>query len=306
MTGGISSDIWRVDLPSGSLCVKRALAQLKSAAEWHVSTERSASEYAWLSIVAAIAPAAVPKLLGQSDNRSMFAMDYLDPARAPVWKAELFRGAIDPDVAAQVGDLVGRIHAATAARDDIARNFQNHDLFEALRLRPYLRATATCHPDIGDHLLEIADRTAATCLTLIHGDVSPKNILVGKDGPLLLDAECACYGDPAFDLAFCLNHLLLKAAVMAGAQAPLAAAAKAMTSAYNGRVDWETVAAFEKRCATLLPALTLARVDGDSPVEYLSGDDAVFVRDQARRILMEPGRSIENVIDRWFSALAAR
>src|SRR5262249_24573384 len=34
LTGGVSSDIWRVDLPSGPICVKRALAKLRVAADW--------------------------------------------------------------------------------------------------------------------------------------------------------------------------------------------------------------------------------------------------------------------------------
>ena len=63
-------------------------------------------------------------------------------------------------------------------------------------------------------LRALAERTAQTRIALVHGDVSPKNILVGPDAPVLLDAECAWYGDPAFDIAFCLNHLLLKAVLL--------------------------------------------------------------------------------------------
>ncbi len=52
--------------------------------------------------------------------------------------------------------------------------------------------------------------TLAAKIALVHGDVSPKKVPAGPRGPVFLDAECAWYGDPAFDLAFCLNHLLLK------------------------------------------------------------------------------------------------
>src|SRR3546814_8703169 len=83
-------------------------------------------------------------------------------------------------------------------------------IFHAIRLEPYLLATARAHPDRAAALESVAAETAATKRALVHGDVSPKNILVGPAGPVLLDAECAWYGDPAFDLAFCLNHLLLK------------------------------------------------------------------------------------------------
>jgi aminoglycoside phosphotransferase (APT) family kinase protein len=118
----------------------------------------------------------------------------------------------------------------------------------------------------------------------VHGDVSPKNILVGRDDgeplPVFLDAECAWWGDPAFDLAFCLNHLLLKCLWTPGAAAALLACFDALADAYLAQVDWEPRAEIEGRAAALLPGLFLARVDGKSPVEYVT-DEAQ--REQVRR-----------------------
>ena len=108
---------------------------------------------------------------------------------------------------------------------------------------------------------------------MIHGDVSPKNILVGPRGPVFLDAECACIGDPAFDLAFCLKHLLLKCLWVPAARVALLDSFHRMFEAYLSGVDWEAPAALEVRCAELLPALFLARVDGKSPVEYVTTED---------------------------------
>ena len=86
---------------------------------------------------------------------------------------------------------------------------------------PYLLATARAHPDRAAALESLAETTARTKFTVVHGDVSPKNILIGPRGPVFIDAECAWFGDPAFDLAFCLNHLLLKCLwVPAAAAAP--------------------------------------------------------------------------------------
>ena len=125
------------------------------------------------------------------------------------------------------------------------------------------------------------ERTRETRYVLVHGDVSPKNILVGRSGPVFIDAECASFGDPAFDLAFCLNHFLLKAAYLdAGADAFLASFL-ALGDAYLGQVDWEPREAVEMRTATLLPCLTLARVDGKSPVEYLDEGRRATVRSAA-------------------------
>src|SRR5690606_13020930 len=102
------------------------------------------------------------------------------------------------------------IHEATSGDEAVAAGFPADAFFEQLRLDPYIRMTGRRHPEIGDRLEALADRTAATRIALVHGDVSPKNIMAGPAGPVFLDAECAWYGDPAFDLAFCLNHHLLK------------------------------------------------------------------------------------------------
>ena len=83
--------------------------------------------------------------------------------------------------------------------------FPRADIFQAIRLEPYLEATAKRHPDLQEPLVALRRRTADAALTMIHGDVSPKNILLGPDGPVFLDAECACIGDPAFDLALMIS-----------------------------------------------------------------------------------------------------
>ena len=92
----------------------------------------------------------------------------------------------------------------------VAAEFPTDDIFRALRLDAYLLAAGRKRPEAAKALEAIVERTAATRLALVHGDVSPKNILLGAEGPVFLDAETAWWGDPAFDLAFCLNHLLLK------------------------------------------------------------------------------------------------
>src|ERR1700693_6321513 len=133
--------------------------------------------------------------------------------------------------------------------------FANDETFEAIRIEPYLRATARAHPSLAHQFDALATETLATKRALVHGDVSPKNILKGARGPVFLDAECAWFGDPAFDLAFCLNHLLLKGA-RAGADKPrYLAAFSALARAHLGGVNWEDTNALERRAAALLPAL---------------------------------------------------
>ena len=145
-------------------------------------------------------------------------------------------------------------------------------------------------------LAALVARTAATKRTLVHGDVSPKNILVGPRGPIFLDAECAWYGDPAFDLAFCLNHLLLKCLWTPSATEGFLAGFDALASAYLDGVQWEPRAALERRAAHLLPGLLLARVDGKSPVEYLTAEaDRECVRRMARPLILRPADTLDGV-----------
>ena len=212
LPGGVSSDIARVDVAGRSFCVKQALPKLKVAADWRAPVARNHSEAEWIRVAGEIVPDAVPRLIGEDRTAGLFAMSWLAPETHPVWKAELRDGRIDPAVAAEVGRRISLVHAATAGRVDIAARFANDDIFQPIRLEPYLLATAERHPDCAGALRRLAETTAHTKLALVHGDVSPKNILVGPHGPVFLDAECAWYGDPAFDLAFCLNHLLLKCA----------------------------------------------------------------------------------------------
>jgi aminoglycoside phosphotransferase (APT) family kinase protein len=195
-----------------------------------------------------------------------------------------------------------------SARDAaLAREFATDANFHALRIEPYLLATSRAHPDLGDVLRRLADRTAATHLALVHGDVSPKNILVGPTGPVLLDAECAWYGDPAFDLAFCLNHLLLKCLAAPTRHAELRDSGGRLADAYFAQADWEPRAGLEERAASLLPALLLARVDGKSPVEYLTDPGRKnFVRRLGRAMLPSPAPTIAGVLDTWHAALERR
>jgi aminoglycoside phosphotransferase (APT) family kinase protein len=298
LTGGVSSGIYRVDLRSGSYCLKQALPQLKVAKEWKVPVERVFSEIAYLQAVERIVPGHVPRVLGQDDATKSFVMPFLG-AEYRNWKSELLAGRIDPEVPHAAGDVLGRIHAASADDPRLAERFATDANFHAIRLEPYLVETARVHPALADRLLATVERTAATRRVLVHGDVSPKNILLGPHGPVLLDAECAWFGDPAFDLAFCLNHFLLKSAHMPARTPQLLAGFRAFADTYRAHVRWEPQAALQARVAALLPGLTLARVDGKSPVEYLGEPQREQVRSASIALLQDPPSTVEAIADRW-------
>jgi aminoglycoside phosphotransferase (APT) family kinase protein len=295
LTGGVSSDIWRVETKETAFCVKRALPQLKVESDWHVPVGRNAYEWDYLQVVNAIAPGHAPQPLAHDPERGIFAMAWLAPENYPLWKGELLAGRVDATAAAAVGDLLGRIHATSVRDRTLADRFATDDLFHQLRIAPYLLATAQKHVDFADVLTALARRTAATRRALVHGDVSPKNILLGPNGPVLLDAECAWFGDPAFDLAFCLNHLLIKRRVVPGTKEALGASVDRLAECYLRQVDWEPRDDLEARAATLLPALALARVDGKSPLEYLDESQRDQLRQDCRAALAAQPASLAQV-----------
>jgi tRNA A-37 threonylcarbamoyl transferase component Bud32 len=202
LAGGVSSDIWRITLPGGeAICVKRALPKLKVVADWRAPVARNLYEARWMRHAGAAAPGSVPALLGQDEATGTLAMQWLPPADHAPWKQRLRDGQVEPAFAAEVARRLARVHAATAADPAVAQEFPTDAIFYAIRLEPYLLATARAHPDLAAELERLVAVTAGTKRALVHGDVSPKNILVGPGGPVFLDAECAWWGDPAFDLA---------------------------------------------------------------------------------------------------------
>jgi len=306
LTGGVSSDIWRIDTPGGPVCVKRALARLRVAADWRAPVERNQYEARWMQRANAAEPGSAPALLGLDVQAGALAMAFLPADDHPLWKVQLRDGHADPAFAAAVARRLARIHAMTAADPSVAAAFPTDTIFHDIRLEPYLLATGRAHPDLAARFDALVRATQANKRALVHGDVSPKNILCGPRGPVFLDAECAWWGDPAFDLAFCLNHLLLKCLWTPSSTDGFLACFDAMVAAYRAGIDWEAPDGLEVRAASLLPGLFLARVDGKSPVEYITQDaDRDRVRRVARPLLIEPADRLDVIRQAWTRELNA-
>jgi aminoglycoside phosphotransferase (APT) family kinase protein len=302
LTGGISSDIWRIDTTARSFVLKRALPELRVSQHWAAPLSRNANEVNWIREVMQISPDVVPEILYCEADASLFAMAFVE---RPTWKHRLMAGEVDIPFAAKVGAALGRIHQATANTPRIAEKFRVPETFDALRVEPYLKATAKIHNPVADRLLRLAEDTLAAEISLVHGDVSPKNILMDTDGPIFLDAECAWYGEPAFDLAFCLNHLLLKCVYVPGKKDDLLAAFDQLKDAYFKEVKWEAATKLEARTARLLPAIFLARIDGKSPVEYITNEtDKEKVRKTALPLIKEPPMQLADIRTAWARNLA--
>ena len=300
LTGGVSSLIVKVSTEEHSFCVKRALPQLKVAALWEAPVNRNRGEVAWLRYANRIIPGSVPQVLGEDEQDCIFAMAYLPSTQFPVWKQQLLDGVANSQTATRMAELLVKVHAASARDQQLLSAFDHDEDFVAIRLSPYFLHTAQKHPDCAAALHALVQQTLAHKHVLIHGDVSPKNILNGNSGPVLIDAECACLGDPAFDLAFVLTHMLLKCVYRPADTAAYLACFDALSERYLQQVDWEPAAELEARACALLAGMLLARVDGKSPVEYLTQPEQHdFIRGKTTAWLQQPVTRLSLMRQQW-------
>ncbi len=303
LTGGVASDIAMVAFGDRKICVKFALPKLKVAADWQAPVHRNAAEYAWLQVAAEVSPDSAVQLYGRSETAHGFAMEYLDGPEVYLWKDRLLAELPDLGEAEKVAELLGRIHAFSARDGFDAKAFQNRDDFHALRIEPYLSKTRSVYAALAPAIEPLERMLFESQNVLVHGDASPKNILFRRGAPIILDAECATMGDASFDPAFCLNHLVLKAVHLPSSRNRLLADVTRFWAAYKRHVRWEDPAHLERRVAALLPVLMLARVDGKSPVEYLSEAERQAVRDMAIPLIKEPVPELGALVDRIRQAL---
>lgn len=306
LTGGVSSTLLRVrsTATQQSWCAKRPLRKLRVAGDWQVSPERSRVEARFLETVGGWFPDAVPGLVAADEADHLLLMEDLAPPRWRCWKPDLLEGRIDAALAARLGAFLGETQRRAAQAPELANVFDNAALFHALRVRPFLLVTADAHPDRAARLRALADDAYAAPRTLVHGDFSPKNLLVDDDGAfVLLDAECACWGAAHFDAAFLLSHVLLKWAHRPELAAEFAELALCFRDAWLAARDDERGGGVDARCTQLLPGLLLARMDGLSPVDYLDAERRARVRSFARSQLETRPDALDRLLERFDRAM---
>jgi len=302
LTGGVSSLILRVDLPDGrQVCLKKALPKLKVAEDWVADPARNAAERASLKVYSEIVPGSTPKVLYENPDEQLFVMEYL--GQAHTWKADLMSDEVDPTQAAKAGRVLGLVHSQTAGRPALESLFANHGLFDQLRIDPFLRVTGARHPDLGEPMGAMIKSIDEHRECLVHGDFSPKNILIAEDGRLIiLDHEVAVFSDPAFDVAFLLNHLYLKGVYSPPSTPDLIDSAKVFWAAYRDITRSALSANLEERATLLLPMLMLARIDSKSPVEYLNEPQRENTRQFAKKQIISAPRTIDEFSERFEAA----
>lgn len=291
--GGVSNVVLGVDTGARRLVVKQARARLVVEDEWLAKRERAVTEAAALDLAGTLVSDSAPALLDVDPAACVLVVAWAPPAWSD-WKTRLLRGEVDVGVAVRLGEILAVWHAATAQDPDTARAFDDAEAFEQLRVDPYHRTVMRRRPDLAAAVGAYVERMGGGRRCVVHGDYSPKNVLVGPSGRLwVIDFEVAHFGDPAFDVAFMLNHLLLKAVHRPQDRSAYRSCALAFWGAYAPSLppDLRPDARYVLGHAG---CLMVARVDGKSPAEYLSDQG----RQQARRLgawlLLDPPADLES------------
>ena len=317
LSGGVSNTVLLVErpnLPGNDFVLKQALPRLKVQQEWLCSIERIWREVEVLEICGLLLASGgrqppdticssswsttVPKVLFSDRDNYCYAMTAA-PAGHKTWKEHLLAGEADPQIAAACGTLLGTLHAGSWRNPDIAARLDDRTFFDSLRLDPYYRRLAVVHPELAETLYGLIDDTYRTRLCLVHGDFSPKNLLISPNQIWLIDFEVGHFGDPAFDLGFFLTHLSLKAVHFAGRRRDYLHLIDRFWQNYLQRLSLtasETeITDLSRRAAIHWAACMLARIDGKSPVDYLESLEQQSVRNCARSFLFHPDSSVEEM-----------
>jgi 5-methylthioribose kinase len=298
LSGGVSCDVAiERDADGREIVVKRALPKLKVAADWRASPERSNVEVRALRAMRDLLGAAVvPEVLWEDAVNHRFAMERIDP-RLRNWKADLMSGRVDLVTAARVGELLGLLHVRSASDAMYATQFAHREFFEQLRIDPFFIRIAQRNPNLATSVSEAIAALRAPGEALVHGDYSPKNLLVDGAEVVILDFEVAHWGNPRFDIAFCVAHLLLKGMRLGATRKLFADAARAFVSAYRAH---GLLAALDANLVRIAGCMLLARLEGDSPVDYREQLNAINIKHAASRMIKAPVADIEHAVESYF------
>ena len=295
--GGVSNTVLLVEADDRRFVLKQALGKLRVQDDWFSDRERVFRESAAMRWLRPHLPAgSVPEILFEDRENCLFAMS-AGPPEAETWKALLMRGQADAGVAGTIGGMLGKMVSSSWRDPEAERVFGDQTVFDQLRLDPYYRTTAARHPDLKQQFDRLMRESSSRRVSLVHGDWSPKNFLVLAGTVMAIDFEVTHFGDPAFDAAFLLNHLLLKSFYRPAWSAALGRAALAFWEACRAGVPKEC-GWIEAATLSHLGCLLLARVDGKSPAEYIT-DPALRtrVREFARQLIIAPPDHVADVFD---------
>jgi len=274
LSGGVSNVVLRIRDGDIDLILKQSLPRLRVAEEWLAPQERTITEAEAMVLAANVVDDGVPTIVLSDDSAFVLAMQAA-PAEWSDWKTQLMGGHVSSRVAARVGAIIGTVHRVTLDESTLSPLLRATKAFEQLRLQPYYEHAARMKPEWAPLLSELADELRTHRRCLVHGDLSPKNILAptepASERAWIIDFEVAHLGDPRFDLAFLLTHLTMKAVHLPDQAPDLDNAARTFMDSYAAAAGPELVPDVPGTMRHV-GALLLARVHGKSPAEYLTTD----------------------------------
>jgi len=294
LSGGVSNRTVLVERPGGEAWVlKQALPRLRVAEDWFSDPARVHREALGLRWLARLLPAGtVPAFVFEDETHHLLAMQAV-PQPHENWKTRLLAGRVEADLVDQFGTLLALMHRrAYEQREALVSLFADRTFFETLRLEPYYRVAARRNPEAASFLESLIEETLANRLTLVHGDYSPKNLLVHRGQLVLLDPEVIHFGDPTFDVGFALTHLLSKARHLPQHRECFLQAAGGFWASYQAAAgQLAGLPGLESRAVRQTLGCLLARVDGRSPLEYLTPDQRRRQRETVLALMRQaPGR----------------
>ena len=283
--GGVSGTVAFVYAGEKPLIVKQALGQLKVKEDWFCDPNRMGIEYRSNEIYHRLAPDCAPEVYFYDEENYIYGREAV-PENCSMWKEDLLSGLLDFSVAEKTINTLSLVHNGCAGDREIAEVFADKKIFYDLRISPYIEFTAGKYPEIADFARPIVKELMENAITLVHGDFSPKNIMVMGRNVSILDYEVAHYGHPSFDLAFFSNHFVLKAVKNKYWAGAYIAMLEYMLGIYFPKVRFMPAPELEQSFVRLLSLLMLARVDGKSPAEYITLDeDKELIRTMAFKII---------------------
>lgn len=267
LTGGVSNVVLAVQTQSKDLVLKQALAELKVATKWEADQRRAIVEAHAIETFHSLSPQQVPALVDYDPELFTLVLERV-PHSATVWKSDLLNGTIYPEIGAKLGNTLATWHNFGRRSREAREKFSEDLLFDQLRITPFYGTVASKNANLSSKIMSLVDELKGEKTTLVHGDFSPKNIMIGSDRHVyILDFEVTHTGNPVFDLAFLTAHLLCKSS---REQDPikrerLSQTAQDFLSAY----DAESEVAHAPSLAWHTALIALARVEGTSLVNYL-------------------------------------
>lgn len=306
LVGGVSNRTIKVSLPDGTRWVlKQALPKLLVEVDWFSDVKRVHQEALALQWIERLTSAgSTPTFLFEDQTHHLLAMEYV-PTPHFVWKDALLRGEVDDGLVRQFGTILGSLHgAATDHRVHLAKQFGDWSGFESLRIEPYYEFAASAVPLVGEFLRGLAtDLRTGSKWTLVHGDYSPKNILVHAERLIVIDHEVAHWGDGAFDVGFSLTHMLAKALHIEKARNRFVEAAHLHWQSYVTALANRGDRDLERRAVLHTLGCLVARVAGRSPLEYLTVEDRAKQLRTSIDLIASVPSSIPELIDRYAQEL---